>query len=100
MQHAKKIVLSQPFFLTFVVFPWFNNVITVEKIGFSIDGEQYSSDSTLFSVYGTDFDGPLALRLMNLVIRKAATKHEETVSKHLNSYITSIYRGQRPDLRQ
>ena len=28
MKHAKKFVLSRPFFLTFVVFPWFNSVIT------------------------------------------------------------------------
>ena len=57
MQHANKFVLSRPFFLTFVVFPWFNNVITdfcgqnrtfyrsLARRTFC----QYSRDRTLFS---------------------------------------------------
>ena len=65
MQHAKKFVLSRPFFLTFVVFPWFNNVITdfyainttfyrsLARRTFC----QYRYDSTLFSDLFHDYTG-------------------------------------------
>ena len=57
MKYANKFVLSRPFFLTFVVFPWFNNVITdfcgQNKIFYRSLARrtfcQYSSDPTLFS---------------------------------------------------
>ena len=65
MQHAKKFVLSRPFFLTFVVFPWFNNVITdfcgqnrtfyrsLARRTFC----QYSRDCTLFSSLFKEYTG-------------------------------------------
>ena len=65
MQHAKKFVLSRPFFLTFVVFPWFNNMITnfcgqnrtfyrsLARRTFC----QYSNDSTLFSALFEKYTG-------------------------------------------
>ena len=65
MQHAKKFVLSRPFFLTFVVFPWFNNVITdfcgqnrtfyrsLARRTFC----QYSRDPTLFSTLFKKYTG-------------------------------------------
>ena len=65
MQHAKKFVLSRPFFLTFVVFPWFNNVITdfcgQNRIFYRSLARrafcQYSSDSTLFSALFKKYTG-------------------------------------------
>ena len=65
MHHAKKFTLARPFFLTFVVFPWFNSVITD-----FCDGNrtfyrslarrvfcQYRSDPTLFSALYKKYTG-------------------------------------------
>ena len=65
MKYAKKFVLSRPFFLTFVVFPWFNSVITdfcgqnrtfyrsLARRAFC----QYSRDCTLFSTLFKKYTG-------------------------------------------
>ena len=65
MQHAKKFVLSRPFFLTFVVFPWFNNVITdfcgINRTFYRSLARrtfcQYRYDSTLFSGLFQNYTG-------------------------------------------
>jgi len=65
LQHAKKFVISRPFFLTFVIFPWFNSIVT----DFCDDNKtfyrslarrvfcQYKHDASLFSSMFRKYSG-------------------------------------------
>jgi len=63
--HAKKFLTKHPFFLTFVLFPWFNNVVNsfngLNKIYYrSLSRRvfcQYRNDPSLFSVRSSRFTG-------------------------------------------
>jgi hypothetical protein len=64
--HAKKFLTSQPFFLTFVVFPWFNNVINdfcdSNAIFYRAFARrafcQYKADSVEFKTWMPHYTGP------------------------------------------
>jgi hypothetical protein len=63
--HAKKFVIARPFFLTFVVFPWFNNNVTdfhaANKIFYRSFARrvfcQYRHDPTQLSAWYSKFTG-------------------------------------------
>lgn len=64
--HAKKFVTTRPFFLTFVVFPWFNNIITDFRNSNTIFYRslarrafcQYQTDGTPFRAWNPRYAGP------------------------------------------
>ena len=108
MQHAKKIVLSQPFFLTFVVFPWFNNVITdfcgENRIFYRSLARrtfcQYSSDSTLFSTLFNKYTGTERVHEVMEELGGILFLEDECISNNSSDSTVKAYYYENPNAKR